>query len=181
MTLAAGRAAALAGCAGIDSVTSDVSSFGDWPAGRKHRAALPSSACPRSRHRPNRPALEKAAARALAKAGFEPDGGRRGARRAGAAGRALHAHDGVALGRPAVVRGGFGRFHRGPWIGPSWSLGWTYQPPRYEHEVALLLRDRASGKPLYETRAASEASAAPTAPHVAAMFEAAMADFPRPG
>ena len=29
-----GAAALLAGCAGIGSVTSDVSSFGDWTAGR---------------------------------------------------------------------------------------------------------------------------------------------------
>ena len=81
---------------------------------------------------------------------------------------------------PLWFRGGFGRFHRGPWIGPSWSLGWTYQPPRYEHEVALLLRDRASGKPLYETRAASDGVSRADDATVAALFEAAMADFPRP-
>jgi hypothetical protein len=181
MTLAAlAGAAALAGCAGIDTVTSDVSSFGDWPAGRSPGRFAFERLPSQQAQAEQAAALEKAAARALAKAGFVPT----------AAGEEPDVL--VQLGArftrttvspwddPLWFRGGFGRFHRGPWIGPSWSLGWTYQPPRYEHEVALLLRDRASGKPLYETRAASDGVSRADDATVAALFEAAMADFPRP-
>lgn len=178
--LTIGMIATLAGCAAIDSVTSDVSSFGDWPAGRAPGSyafeRLPSQQAQAAQAE----ALEQAAPPALAKAGFRPV----------AAGQEPDVL--VQLGArftrttvspwddPLWFSGGFGRFHRGPWIGPSWSLSWQYQPPRYEHEVALLLRDRASGKPLYETRAASEGSGRADGATVAAMFEAAMADFPRP-
>ena len=31
-----------------------------------------------------------------------------------------------------------------------------YRSPRYDREVAVLIRDRASGKPLYEARASSD-------------------------
>ena len=50
---------------------------------------------------------------------------------------------------------------------------------RYDSEVALLLRDRASGKPLYETRASLDATSRADTATVVAMFEAALADFPR--
>ncbi|MCC7151279.1 MAG: DUF4136 domain-containing protein [Rubrivivax sp.] len=172
--------ALLAGCAGLDTVTSDVSSFGEWPTGRApgHYAfeRLPSQqADPEQAAR-----LERAAAPALAKAGFvpvaagqEPDVlvqlGARAARVAN-----------PVWDDPLWFRGGFGRYHRGPWIGPSWGLGWTFSPPRYEQETALLLRDRSSGKPLYETRAASDGSSRADEATLAAMFSAALADFPRP-
>lgn len=177
---ALGTAAVLAGCAALDSITGDVSSFGDWPAGRAPGSyafeRLPSQQAQAEQAE----ALEKAAAPALAKAGLRPV----------AAGQEPDVL--VQLGArftrtslspwddPLWFRGGFGRFHRGPWIGPSWSLSWHTAPQRYESEVALLLRDRASGKPLYETRAALESSGRADAATVAALFEAAMADFPRP-
>ena len=173
-------AALLAGCAGLDTVTSDVSSFGDWPAGRAPGRFAFERLPSQQAQAEQAATLEKAAARALAKAGFVP----------AATGEEPDVL--VQLGArftrttvspwddPLWFSGGFGRFHRGPWIGPAWSLSWTYQPPRYEHEVALLLRDRASGKPLYETRAASDSISRADGATVAAMFEAAMADFPRP-
>jgi hypothetical protein len=56
-----------------------------------------------------------------------------------------------------------------------------YDFPRYERQVALLIRDRASGKPLFEARASSEGSSRLDDAVLAAMFQAAMMDFPRLG
>jgi hypothetical protein len=44
-----------------------------------------------------------------------------------------------------------------------------------------LIRDRASGKPLFEARASSEGTARSDAALFGAMFEAALMDFPRLG
>jgi hypothetical protein len=170
----------LSGCAALNTLTSEVSSFGDWPAGRAAGTytfeRLPSQEALVEQAK----MLEGAAGRALAKAGFVPAA-------AGAEPDVL-----VQLGArftqttrspwddPLWWRGGFGRFHRGAWIGPSWSLSMHLDPPRYETEVALLLRDRASGKPLYETRAAHEGNGRVDPVALSAMFEAALADFPRP-
>ena len=172
--------AALAGCAALDSVTSEVSSFGEWPAGRKPGSyafeRLPSQQAQAAQAE----SLEKAARSAMQKAGFQP----------AAAGQEPDVL--VQLGArftrtvrspwddPLWWQGGFGRWHRGPWIGPSWSLRLQLEPPRYSHEVALLLRDRSSGKPLYETRASTDGASRAGAGVVAAMFEAALVDFPRP-
>jgi hypothetical protein len=56
-----------------------------------------------------------------------------------------------------------------------------YSSPQYDREVALLIRDRASGQPLYETRATNDGgyTSGGTA-LLAAMYEAALKDFPTP-
>jgi hypothetical protein len=173
-------AALLGGCAAINSVTSDVSSFGDWPAGRAPGSYAFERLPSQEARVAEAEALEQAARKALQKAGFT----------VAAAGQEPDVL--VQLGArftqttrspwddPLWWRGGFGRYRHGPWIGPSWSLSMRVEPPRYETEVALLLRDRASGKPLYETRAASEGGSRADSTLVTAMFEAALADFPRP-
>jgi hypothetical protein len=49
-------------------------------------------------------------------------------------------------------------------------------------EVAVLIRDRASGKPLYEARASNEGNTASAGSGtLSAMFQAALMDFPRLG
>jgi hypothetical protein len=50
----------------------------------------------------------------------------------------------------------------------------------YEREVAVLLRDRASGKPLFEARASSDGYTQ-GAELLQAMFDAALKDFPATG
>jgi hypothetical protein len=60
-------------------------------------------------------------------------------------------------------------------------IGWQWQAQRIEHQVAVLMRDRASGKPLFEARAVSESSGYADAALMTAMFEAALMDFPRLG
>ena len=68
-----------------------------------------------------------------------------------------------------------------PWRTPYWAsslgIGWN-DFPRYEREVAVLIRDRRTGQPLFETRAANDGTTAAPADVLAAMFEAALKDFP---
>lgn len=178
--LALAASALLAGCAAMNTVTSDVSSFGEWPAGRAPgRYAF--ERLPSQQAQPEQAAaLERAATQALAKAGFTPvDSGQEPEVLVQLGARFTRVASPV-WDDPLWFRGGFGRYHRGPWFGPAWSLGWTCTAPRYEYEVALLLRDAASGRPLYETRAASDSTGRPDAATLAAMFEAAMTDFPHP-
>lgn len=172
--------AVLGGCATITSVTSDVSSFGEWPTGRQPGSYAFERLPSQQANAAEAQALETAAAKALQKAGFVPA--------AAAAEPDVLVQLGARFTRtlrspwddPLWWRGGFGRFRHGPWIGPSWSLAWQAEATRYESEVAVLLRDRASGKPLYETRAALESNLSADAAVVGALFEAALVDFPRP-
>jgi len=82
---------------------------------------------------------------------------------------------------PLWWRGGFGTWRHGPWMGPYWGWSGWYQVPRYEREVALLIRERGDGRPLFEARAASEGNASPGPRALAAMYDAALMDFPRLG
>lgn len=181
--LAVGLASALlGGCAALNTVVSDVSSYGDWPAARTPGTYAFERLPSQQAHAAQTERLEAAARPALAKAGFkpappgtEPD---------------VLVQVGARVTRTVVSpwddplwwRGGFGFWggRRGPWVGPYWGLHLRYEPSRYEREVGLLIRDRASGKPLYETRAASEGNYGADAAMLAAMFEAALTDFPRP-
>jgi hypothetical protein len=61
------------------------------------------------------------------------------------------------------------------------NVGYTGSVPRYDREVALLIRDRASGKPLFEARATNEGNSSFSSPLMTALFSAALADFPKLG
>lgn len=172
----------MAGCAGMNTLTADVSSFGEWPADRKAGTyafeRLPSQQARASETE----VLEAAARPALAKAGFV----------AVAAGQTpeVLVQVGTRVGRaeapwadPFWWRGGFGYWRPNPWAGPRWGLSAQFDMnARYERELALLLRDRASGKPLFEARASHESvSASTSSSTLSALFDAALADFPRLG
>lgn len=185
LALAATAASALlAGCAAMNSVSADVSTFGEWPAdrqpGRYAFERLPSQQADAAAA----DALEAAAAGALQKAGFTPAGAGQqpdvlvqvGARDA----RAVYS----PWDDPLWWRGGFGYWRHGPWMSPRWGVGAGFGYPatvRYERMVALLIRDRASGKPLFEARASSEGNYRSDAALLQAMFDAALVDFPRTG
>jgi hypothetical protein len=178
---AIGAAALLGGCAALNQFTAEVSTFGDWPAGR----ALGSYAFDRLPSQQARAEatgrLEDAARPALARAGFVPVA-------AGAQPDVL-----VQLGArvdraepspwddPLWWHGGFGTWHRSPWRGPYWSSSVWYSSQRYDREVALLLRERASGQPLFEARASSEGYQSGLGAVLQPLFAAALADFPKPG
>ena len=182
--LAAAMAAALAatllaGCAALNTMPAEISTWGDWPADRKPgRYAfdrLPSQAAqPEAATR-----LEDAARAALEAAGFstaapgdKPDVLVQVAARNSRADLDIWAD-------PLWWRGGWMPGRR-VWVEPLW---WPelHARTRYEREVALLLRDAESGKPLYEARASNEGANAGGSALQQALFRAALADFPRTG
>jgi hypothetical protein len=179
--LAAAAALLLSGCAALQQVTSEVSSFGEWPADRKPATyafeRLPSQAASAK----EADELEAAARPALEKAGFvqaapgaEPDVLVQVATRTSRADR-------QPWDDPIWWRGGFGYWRHGPWIAPRWGVSLRHDLTRYEREVALLIRDRKSGKPLFEARASNEGGSAAGSETTGAMFQAALADFPKLG
>jgi len=176
--------ATLAGCAALNTVTSEVATYGDWPAGRAPgRYAF--ERLPSQNARAERQAeLEGAAARALAAAGFKP---------APAAEADVIVQIGARISRtelspwddPLWWRWGGGYWRSPAWRSPSrmsyyanFNAGWY---TRYERSVALLLRDRTSGTPLYEAHAQTDGSTAGDNALLAAMFAAALKDFPASG
>ncbi len=174
----------LAGCATVNTVSSNVASYGEWPADRKPGTYAFERLPSQEARATESDALEATARAALEKAGFQPpEAGKQpdvlvqvGARDA----RVVYA----VWDDPLWWRGGFGYWRYGPWMSPRWGVGLHYRydyMPRYERQVALLIRDRASGKPLFETRATSEGNRGSDAQMLSAMFEAAMMDFPRLG
>ena len=185
LALAAALATTFSGCAGLDTVTSEVATYGDWPAGRQPgRYAF--ERLPSQQTQPARQAeLEASAAHALETAGFR------------AAPNAAQADVIVQIGARIT------RTELSPWDDPLWwRWGGTYwRHPgwrtssrmyfhanfnsgwytRYERSVAVLLRDRATGTPLYEAHAQTDGTTSGDKALLAAMFEAAMKDFPATG
>jgi hypothetical protein len=172
-------ATALGGCATLRAVDSDVASYSQWPADRKP-GSYAFERLPSQQARPDEQAALEAAARgALEKAGFTP------------AADVASADVAVQLGTRTTrlntwptndrLFWGPAGWYGHPWRTPSWAfsmgIGWN-DFPRYEREVALLIRDRRSGQPLFETRAANDGTTAAPAEVLAAMFEAALKDFP---
>lgn len=179
-TAALAASGLLAGCAALNSLQAQVSTFGTWPegraAGRYAFERLPSQqAQPEQQDK-----LERSAQAALARAGFEPV--------ASGATPDVLVQVGVRVQRaepspwddPYWWHGSLG-FGRGGFRG--WHLGLSFPPVRrgWDREVALLLRDRASGQPLFEARASSEGYGSVDDTMAAALFQAALADFPKPG
>lgn len=167
----------LTACAGFTSLSSDVSSFGAWPAERKPASfafeRLPSQV--KNSARQDR--LEAAAAAALRKAGFSQVSDTKSA-------DVL-----VMVGARISVQ------EISPWDDPFWwqyhRSFWRYSPRlspyssyyltnrRYEREVAVVLRDHQGGAVLYEGRAANDGLSEGDERVLGAMFAAAMSDFPR--
>jgi len=176
--LSALAVAALSGCAALTRLPSEVSTFGVWPAGRVPGLyvfeRLPSQQTDPARQQ----ALEEAAAPALEAAGFRPADGREAADVTVQLAARLVRVDPVWLG-PGWV--GVWRGGGDPWVGAWWGWGGMMDAPRHEREVAVLIRDRAGGQPLYEARAASSGASVLDARTLGAMFDAALKDFPSTG
>lgn len=181
MRVMAGGAAllALGGCASLNSLTSDVRSYGTWPAGRAPGTyvfeRLPSQASQPEQQA----ALEDAARPAVEMAGFKP------ATDAGKAdvtiqlGARITRYDTAPWDDPFWWNYGYGFGRFGGWR-PGLGLGYRFDNPRYEREVAVLIRDRASGAPLYESRAVNDSLVGGDPESLSLMYEAALKDFPTP-
>lgn len=193
LTLAAALgAAALAGCAGLRTVSSEVASYGTWP-GDAVPGTYTFDRLPSQEKDPKRAErLETAAAHALEAVGFKaaPEGSK------GAYSVQLGAR--VDRTEPDPWEDPFwmpGLYRRpfAPWYspyGPYWRPWGTWgpwgaypypysYPDQYQREVALLIRDSASGKPLYETRATSTGATEGSDRILMAMFDAALKEFPK--
>lgn len=172
-----------AGCSDLRSVTSDVTSFGEWPADRKPGTyafdRLPSQQAQAAETQK----LEDAARPALEKAGFTPAAEGQAPDVLVQVGARLTRSDPYSpWGDPFWWSGGFGYWRGGPWRGPAWGLSARFPvTPRYDREVAVLIRDRNANKPLFEAHASNDGTTGLDEGALVAMFEAALTDFPRLG
>ncbi|HEY8879511.1 MAG TPA: DUF4136 domain-containing protein [Roseateles sp.] len=184
--LAAASVVAISGCAGPYTVSADVSSYGNWPAGRKPGTyafdRLPSQQ--QSEEAGKRQAsLEDAAKAALEKAGFKPATDPKSADVLITLGARITAYDPVPWDDPLWWR------WRGRLFAPRYGYaagwggwGWRQDPffdRRYDRAVAVLVRDRASGEALFETHASNEGVTAGGESMLGALFEASLAEFPQ--
>lgn len=176
-------AMALAGCASLNNLTSEVSSFGSWPTDRKPGTYV-FERLPSQQARPEQQqVLEDAARRAVEAAGFTPAVDEKTADVGIQLGARVTAAERSPFDDPFWWRGGlyysnYWRHGRGLW-GPS--VGLSYGPQNYDREVALLIRDRKSGQMLYEARASNDGGSSAINSLLPAMFEAALKDFPTGG
>jgi hypothetical protein len=183
-------AAALAGCASLNTLDTDVSSYSRWPAGRV-ASTYAFERLPSAQARPQQAQmLEDAAREAIERAGFRPPPEGSAADVTVQVGARIVATDRSPFDDPfwygprgvwhrPFVYGRYGRPFWGPYgPGPYGAFGWGPDFPTYEREVAVLIRDKQSGDPLYEARAESEGTSADLARVLPAMFVAAMRDFP---
>lgn len=172
-------AAALAGCASLNQLNSDVSSYSRWPADRKPASYAFERLPSQEARADTQQKLEDAARGALQAAGFTAADAR-DAEYIVQLGARVNANDRSIYDDPFWWRGGlyYGRYGRGFW-GPGFGAG--FSSPTYEREVAVLIRDRKSGQPLYEARASNDGASPSIESLLPAMYEAAMKDFPNGG
>ena len=176
---------ALTGCTAFRELSSDVSTYSQWPAERKPSTyafeRLPSQMA----HADQQQMLEDSARRALESAGFAPAPDATTADFVVQLGARVNYSERSLYDDPFWWHGGlyhpryFGSFRRGYGYGGLGSFN-TFTPT-YEREVALLIRDRKTGTPLYEARATNDGGSPSINPLLSAMFEAAMKDFPHGG
>jgi len=179
---------ALTGCASLNSVTSEVTTFGTWPAGRIGDTyafeRLPSQRDNIERQTQ----IEDAARAAIETAGFVPV----------AEGQTPDVSIQLAARVDASERSPFDDpfWWHGGLYGPRYGMGWSggvgigvgrgfgygyggvYENRTYQREVAVLIRDRKTGEPLYEARASNDGVTPSIGTYLGAMFDAAMDNFP---
>ena len=177
--LAAAAVSVMAGCSTVRLVESDVRSYTQWPESRQPGSftfeRLPSQqANPEAQAR-----LEKLALPALQQAGFQL--AEQGAGEVTIqVGLGQTYYDRAPWDDPYPWGYGGGLFYgRGIRSGVGLGLGWSMPSPYYVFDAAVLIRDAKTKQVLYETHAKHDGRWADD-PIRAALFEAAMKDFPRP-
>ena len=171
-------ALALAGCASMNSVTSDVASFGEWPGGRAPGTFVIERLPSQKQRGPEQDSLEAGARAALEQAGFKPAADAASADVLVQVGARITRMDVTPWDDPLWWRWGPSYWRR---PGYYWRPGWGFPPhyeSQYDQEVGLLIRDRRNGTPLYEARASNASITRPDALTLGAMFQAALKDFP---
>lgn len=178
----------LGGCAALNRLDSDVSTYSRWPADRKP-STYAFERLPSQQEKPEQQQkLEDAARRAVEGAGFTPVPDPKAADVTVQVGARITATDRSPFDDPLWWGPGFGRpfFHSRlgrPYYGAGWrwGVGSRWDDYSYEREVAVLIRDRRSGDVLYEARASNDGLAPMVETALPAMFGAALKDFPNGG
>jgi len=193
LVLAGVAAAALGGCASLNSIDSAVTSFSKWPAERRP-ATYAFERLPSQQARPQQAqVLEDAARQAVEQAGFVPAPAGSPPDVSVQVGARVTGYDRSPFDDPFWYgpRGPFvgsyyyGRHHYrgGLFWGPPWRYGFGggafFDTPYYEREVAVLIRDSQSGEALWESRANSDGTFADIGRVLPAMYAAALKDFPQ--
>lgn len=183
---AAATALVLTGCASFNNLSNEVSTYGPWPADRKPASfafeRLPSEQA----HPERRQQLEDAARGAVEAVGFRAAADADSAEYLMQVGARVTTNDPWIYNDPLFWRAGFraGFYYGHPRWGRGWSP-WGYggyeSSSSFEREVAVLIRDRKTGRLLYEARASNTGPSASIDYLLPAMFEAAMKDFPGGG
>jgi hypothetical protein len=178
-------AVALGGCAALNTLHSEVSTFGPWPAERKPANFVFERLPSQQQYPQHQQLLEDAARGALEAAGFRAAADPNDAQYLIQLGARVTTNDPWIYNEPLFWRGHW-RYGTGRWAHPFWGLnggfGYPYAySPSFEREVALLIRDRRTGQLMYEARADTTGPSAAIDRLLPAMFEAAMKDFPATG
>lgn len=173
-------ATVLSGCASFNQLHSDVSSYSRWPADRKPSTYAFERLPSQEARLETQQKLETAARPSIEAAGFTAAADPKSAEYIVQLGARVDANERSLYDDPFWWRYGFhyGRYGRGFW---SPGFGASFATPTYEREVAVLIRDRASGQPLYEARASNDGASPSIESLLPAMFEAALKDFPNGG
>ncbi|MEO7335389.1 MAG: DUF4136 domain-containing protein [Caldimonas sp.] len=178
----------LSGCAAMNRLDSDVSTYSRWPDGRKP-ATYAFERLPSQQARPEQQQLLEDAARpAVEAAGFTAASDPKAADVTVQVGARITATDRSPFDDPLWWGPGFRRpypFARGSrvFLGTGWRYGWgpRWDDYGYEREVALLIRDHKTGEPLYEARANNDGLTPMVETALPAMFKATLQDFPAGG
>ena len=171
------------GCA--TQVSSDVSTFGSWPADRQPDTYV-FERLPSQQDQPDQQRMEDAARTAIESVGFKPAADAQTAEVVVLLGTRLIAADFSPLNDPIWWNGGVYRSRFGHpgflGFGSGFGRGFGFGPDdtlrRYVREVSVLIRDRKSGQVVYETHASSDGVLPLTPALMAAMFQAAMTPIP---
>ena len=167
----------LPGCAGLNMLRSEVSTYGSWPAERRPASfafdRLPSQQADAARQA----ALEEAALPSLQGAGFTLAADRQQADVLVQVGARVDRQERSPWDDPFWVQAWGPRWAMSPWASPYW-YDYSLRRPDFSREVAVLIRDRESGAALYEARARNEGQTPGGTPVLTAMYAAALQEFP---
>ena len=178
------------GCASLNTVSADVSTYGTWPAGKAPGSyaidRLPSQPNPD----PDERALEDAASRALEAAGFTPAAAGHAPDYLVQIGARVSAQQRAPWDDPRWWGAWGPRWSTMSWYQPGWGWGWSQgmvwrggywaaEPTDYRREVGVLIRERATGQAVYEARAQSSGVTRGSTALLGALYGAALKDFPQ--
>lgn len=167
---------ALGGCAALQTVHVEVSSFGSWPTER-HPGTYAFDRLPSQQARgQDQQALEDLARPALEDAGFTAAAEGEKPEVLVQIGARWDRSDRSPWDDPLWMHPWGPRWRLTPWTGPAGR--WDLPTPEYTREAAVLIRDRASGEALYEARASTSGSTTGSRALFQAMFQAALREFP---